>query len=63
MVPNGLTTYTDQKLERLDRIPLSPWEEGQFRVEVHTPDKNYEGEETPEQLHHSVIKKILGQGE
>ena len=52
--------FPDKKLARLDRIPLSPWEEGRYRVEVHTPDKNYEGEETPEQLRQSVIKKILG---
>ena len=52
--------FPDQELTRLDRIPLSRWEEGHYRVEVHTPDKNYEGEETPEQLRQSVIKKILG---
>ena len=52
--------FPDQKLERLDRIPLSRWKEGRFRVLVHTPDKNYEGEDTPEQLRQSVIKKILG---
>ena len=55
--------FPDKKLARLDRIPLSPWEEGRYRVEVHTPDKNYEGEETPKQLRQSVIKKILGRGE
>ena len=55
--------FPDQELTRLDRIPLSRWEEGHYRVEVHTPDKNYEGEETPKQLRQSVIKKILGRGE
>ena len=55
--------FPDQELTRLDRIPLSRWEEGRYKVEVHTPDKNYEGEETPKQLRQSVIKKILGRGE
>lgn len=52
--------FPDQKIERYDRLPMSRWKEGRFRVRTKTPLKNHKGVLVPNQLRSSVIEEIKG---
>ena len=52
--------FPDQTITRLDRVPMSRWKRGRFRVSTNTPKKNHNKRITPETLRSSVIREILG---
>ena len=51
--------FPDQQITRLDRIPMSRWNEGKFIVAIRAVSKNHEREELPGQLRYSVIDRII----
>ena len=52
--------FPDQELTRLDRLPMSRWHQGRFRVTTRKATNNHEGEIKPDQIRFSVISRILG---
>jgi len=52
--------FHDQKIDRLDRIPMSRWESGRFIAKVRTVSENHQRTDIPNQLRYSVIAEILG---
>lgn len=57
------TCFPDQELTRLDRIPMTRWHEGSFRVLTRRSQQNHARKLIPAMLRSSVIGEILGRVE
>ena len=59
MLMEYCTCFPDQEIKRLDRIPMSRWEEGQFIVQTRSTKQNHQRRNIPTQLQYTVIDEII----
>jgi hypothetical protein len=60
MILEFLTCCPDATIDRLDRIPMTNWRGGLYRILVRTVDKNHERLKLPHQVRYSTIDCVLG---
>ena len=46
--------------QRHDRLPMTKWLDGEYRIEVATVTKNFRQQSLPAQLQYSRVREILG---
>jgi hypothetical protein len=60
MILEYLACCPDAKIDRLDRIPMTNWRGGLYRVQVRTVNTNHEKFKLPNQVRYSTIDRLLG---
>ena len=54
------TCFPNQPIHRLDRVPMSSFENTNFRILMRDVDKSFRQNDLPPQLRYSVVERILG---